>query len=157
LIERSAVRALLLSPEEELLMMKITEPGSGRAFWLTPGGGMDAGESLLTSLRREILEETGLADFEIGPEVWHREHRFTWDGRAILQRERFYLVKVERFEPTAIYMPDDVERDAFGGFRWWPVWEIEQSSQSFAPRRLGRHLRSLIRHGPPARPLTLTD
>jgi 8-oxo-dGTP pyrophosphatase MutT (NUDIX family) len=137
--------------------MKITEPGSGRSFWLTPGGGMDAGEAPLTGLRREIFEETGLADFEIGPEVWHREHRFTWDGRAFRQRERFYLVGVARFEPTAVYMPDNVERKAFAGFRWWSVSEIERSSHSFAPRSLGSYLRLLIEHGPPVRPLILTD
>lgn len=137
--------------------MKLTEPFSGRSFWLTPGGGVNAGESPVTSLRREIFEETGLADFEIGPEVWRRQHRFTWDGRDILQRERFYLVGIERFEPTAAYMPDKVEQDAFEGFRWWAASEIEQSDQSFAPRSLGSYLRLLIRRGPPARPVNLTD
>jgi len=137
--------------------MKITEPGSGRSFWLTPGGGVHAGESPVTSLRREIYEETGLADFEIGPEVWRREHRFTWDGRAILQRERFYVVRIDRFEPTASYMPDKVEKDAFGGFRWWSASEIERSPQSFAPGNLGSYLQSLIQHGPPVHPLVLLD
>lgn len=34
-------------------------------YWCTPGGGMDDGESLHAALRREMIEETGIAP-EIG-------------------------------------------------------------------------------------------
>lgn len=156
MIERQAVRALLISPEDELLLIKIVEPQSKRSFWLTPGGGIDSGESPLTSLRREIFEETGLADFEIGPEVWRREHLFTWDGKAILQKERYYLVRVARFEPTHRHLPDEGERMAFGGFRWWRAEDIEQSQEAFAPKGLSRLLQALLQDGPPSQPLVLT-
>ncbi|MCL4298355.1 MAG: NUDIX domain-containing protein [Anaerolineae bacterium] len=156
MIERQAVRALLVSPEEELLLIKIVDPQSQRAFWLTPGGGMDPGESPAASLRREIFEETGLADFEIGPEVWRREHLFTWDGKAILQKERYYLVRVARFEPTLQHLPDEVERMAFGGFRWWRAADIEQTPEAFAPRGLSKLLQALLQNGPPPQPLVLT-
>lgn len=154
--ERQAVRALLINPADELLLIKIVEPQSQRAFWLTPGGGMDPGESSTASLRREIFEETGLTDFEIGPEVWYREHLFSWDGKAILQKERYYLVKVARFEPTHRHLPDEGERLAFGGFRWWRAEEIEQSQEAFAPRGLGHLFRTLLQNGPPPQPIVLT-
>lgn len=157
MINREAVRALLLNPQQELLLIKIVEPVSKRAFWLTPGGGIYPGEAPVTGLRREIFEETGLREFEVGPEVWRREHRFTWAGQRILQRERFYLVRVERFEPTARYLPDQVEQDAFAEFRWWAIGDIEPSPEAFAPRRLGQLLRSLIQNGFPAAPIFLTD
>jgi 8-oxo-dGTP pyrophosphatase MutT (NUDIX family) len=155
-IERQAVRALLISPQEQLLLIKIIEPQSKRAFWLTPGGGVDPSESPTAGLKREIFEETGLTGFEIGPEVWHREHLFTWAGRSIRQREKFYLVKVPRFEPTPQHLPDEVERAAFDGFRWWGVTEIEHSQEEFAPGGLGQLLQALLRDGPPAQPIVLT-
>lgn len=35
--------------------------GAARGFWCTPGGGLELGESLIDGVKREILEETGVA------------------------------------------------------------------------------------------------
>ena len=52
MIERYAARALLLTAQEQLLLIKIIEPKSGRGFWLTPGGGIDSVESTTQQLRK---------------------------------------------------------------------------------------------------------
>lgn len=45
--------------------LKANNSNLTEAFWCTPGGGIDFGESLHEGLRREMLEETGVAP-EIG-------------------------------------------------------------------------------------------
>jgi 8-oxo-dGTP pyrophosphatase MutT (NUDIX family) len=116
---RRAVRALLVTPARELLLMQVREPESRRVFWITPGGGLEASERPRDGLRRELVEETGQADLALGPEVWTREHAHRWNGRDQVQRERFYLVRTPRFTPDPAGMPDAGEREAFLLYRWW--------------------------------------
>ncbi len=94
-IHRNAVRALLISPETEILMMQLRDPETAHRFWITPGGGLLDEELPETGLRRELSEEVGLRDFTAGPLVWKRQHTFNWAGRRICQRERIYVVRTE--------------------------------------------------------------
>ena len=148
--ERRAVRALLLTPEAEVLLMRFVTPG--RSVWITLGGGLLAGEEAVAGLHRELHEETTRSGWRIGPEVWRRSATFELDGDMLTQHERYFLVPTPRFEPPAD-MPDEVERRVFGGFRWWAVDEIRASPERFAPRRLGECLAALLADGPPLSPI----
>lgn len=44
----------------KILLIQHREHKSGRAYWLLPGGGMEAGETEEEAVRREVLEETNL-------------------------------------------------------------------------------------------------
>lgn len=147
---RRAVRALMLTPDGEVLLMKAQEPKSGREVWFAPGGGREGDESAEACLRRELAEETGRSDFSIGPAIWTREHTFDWGGRVISQMEIYHLVETERFDPVMEDNPSQVEADAFLEFRWWTVEQIEVSDELFAPRRLAALVEDLAAAGPPA-------
>ena len=127
--DRHAVRAVLLTPQAEVLLIKFVAPQ--RQFWLTPGGGAESDESALQTLRRELREEIGRDDFEIGPEIWRRTTSFSWNGNTRTQHERYFLVPTERFEPPED-MLDEAERRWFGGFRWWQVDDLHGSEERFA-------------------------
>ena len=60
---RPATRALVLDDADRVLLVRM---GDGdRAVWVTPGGGVEPGETDDEAVRRELLEETGLGDFEL--------------------------------------------------------------------------------------------
>ncbi|MHC4777580.1 MAG: NUDIX hydrolase [Planctomycetota bacterium] len=148
-VTRKAVRAVILTPEGSILLMRAQEPVSGRQVWFTPGGGREPGESPEACLGRELAEEIGPFARAIGPPIWVRTHTFDWGDRRITQNETYHLVRSDRFTPLSTGNPDPVEASAFREFRWWTAAEIAGSNDLFAPRQLARFLARLIEFGPP--------
>jgi ADP-ribose pyrophosphatase YjhB (NUDIX family) len=52
--------SMILRRERRILLIR-HEKG-GREVWLLPGGGVNAGESLVDALKREVAEECGIED-----------------------------------------------------------------------------------------------
>ena len=148
---RHAARALVIDAAGRVLLVRWVNEDHGVDTWLTPGGGIDDGESPEEALRRELREEAGLTEYEAGPVVWTRRHAFPWYGRTVDQRETFTLVRVPAFEAR----PDPRAIDAEGvrEVRWWTLAELEVSDATFAPRGLAALLRELEDSGPPAEPV----
>jgi 8-oxo-dGTP pyrophosphatase MutT (NUDIX family) len=147
---RYAARAVVLDPDDRILLVRWVNEDNGVDVWLTPGGGVDEGEDEAAALRRELREETGLDSFEPGPAIWSRRHSFPWYERTVDQRETFVLVRVPAFEPR----PDLAALDAEGvrEIRWWTPAELEASDATFSPRRLAALLRELLADGAPPEP-----
>lgn len=154
---RHAVRALLLDPDQRVLLVRFEFPGA--TVWALPGGGVEPDEEPVDALRRELIEEVGLHDVEPGPEIWRREvtMRFEheapgrwWDG----QHDHIHLVHVPAFEPRPALTWEQLRAERVHELRWWTLPEIRTSAAMFAPRALATHLTTLLRDGPPAEPVT---
>jgi ADP-ribose pyrophosphatase YjhB (NUDIX family) len=152
-VVRAGVRALVLDPDDRVLLVRFVNPESGEEFWATPGGGIDPGEQLDDALRRELREETGLDDVEVGPVVWTRRHVFPWAGKTLDQSERIVLVRVPAFEPRPLLTAAQLREEGVHELRWWTLGELTVSGANFAPRRIVRFLRQLIEEGPPPVPI----
>jgi 8-oxo-dGTP pyrophosphatase MutT (NUDIX family) len=152
---REAVRAVVLDRDSRILLFKaFPDAARSRHFWITPGGGVAVGESAQNALKRELAEECGLFGCEIGPPIWVREHVFALpsSGQLIRQRERFYLVRIERHE-VDVSGWDDFERTFMGEHRWWTLGEIQVSDDKFAPHRLAHFLADIVGGQTPSEPV----
>ena len=142
----------MLDPDDRVLLVEFSFPDA--VVWATPGGGLAEGETDEQALRRELVEEAGLEDFELGSRVWDRTHiqpfgQGRWDGQV----ERFYVVRVPAFEPTPRLTWEQLRLEGVTAVRWWELDELEATQTTFAPRRLPTLVRELLLHGPPAKPV----
>jgi 8-oxo-dGTP diphosphatase len=149
---RSAVRAVLLDPDNRILLVRFEFPTG--TLWATPGGGIERGESSEDAIRRELGEETGLASPEIGPLLWTRLHIIPfiggqWDG----QREQYYLVRTAAFSPSPRHSWEQLNAEYLFELRWWTQEELGGAEELFAPRRLPELVQSLLHDGPPKEPI----
>lgn len=148
---REAVRALVLDPDDRVLLVRFEFPDAGTR-WALPGGGLEAGESDHGALRRELDEELGLTGVEIGPHVWNRLHVIPFiDGKWDGQRERIHLVRAPSFEPSPRLSWEELRAEYLFEVRWWHLHELHEGLP-FVPASLHRHLEALLRDGPPNQP-----
>jgi 8-oxo-dGTP pyrophosphatase MutT (NUDIX family) len=147
-VERTAIRALIVTPDREVLLLRIRSP-EGLLLWIAPGGGVESGESAEEALRRELEEEVGLIGCEIGPVVWRRRATFNWGTWRVTQREDYRIVHVERFEPV---MTDALEAEITEALRWWPVDELAAADHRVVPTSLADILSRYWAEGAPVEP-----
>lgn len=148
---RHASRALVLDPQNRTLLVRFEHEGS--AWWATPGGGLEGGESYEDAVRRELLEEAGIGGVPIGPCIWVREHTFPWMGKVLRQRERIHLVLVAALPEAPSFSDQRLRQEGIAGRRWWTLEEMLRSEETFTPRRLPQLLQELLERGAPAEPI----
>jgi 8-oxo-dGTP pyrophosphatase MutT (NUDIX family) len=157
-IPRPGSRVLLLDARERLLLFRIDDPEVDlRSFWITPGGALEESETFEEAARREVLEETGLADFVLGLCVWLRPHVWRWGERWIASDERYFLARVDSNE-VSLEGQEPHERSVLTEYRWWSLPELEAArDEVFVPRGLAALLAPLLAGDIPATPIEVGE
>ncbi|MET7451786.1 NUDIX hydrolase [Streptomyces sp. NPDC005574] len=152
---RKVARLVLLDPQDRILLLHGHEPDDpANNWWFTPGGGLEGDETREEAARRELVEETGITEVELGPVLWRRRCSFPFAGRRWDQDEWYYLARTTQTATGATGLTE-LERRSLRGARWWTCQELAQAHETVYPTRLAGLLRRLLDDGPPAGPVTL--
>ncbi len=139
---RDIARALVFDPKDRLLLIAYeavrdvypARPG-GRKFWFLPGGGLEAGETHEQALRRELEEEIGVTDVELGPWVGCCEGPFLLFRKPRFARERYCAVRLANADIDTARLAE-TEDNPILDVRWWRLAELRATSDRVEPQGL---------------------
>jgi 8-oxo-dGTP pyrophosphatase MutT (NUDIX family) len=133
---RRAVRVLVVDEADRMLLFLDSDLGLDPVthWWVTPGGGVDPGESDLEAGVRELREETGLvvaASDLVGP-LLTRVVVHGYSDKVVDQVEVFYVVRVASFEvDTAGHTEEELLTVA--DIRWWTLADLASTTDDVWP------------------------
>lgn len=132
---RCTARVLLIDDRDRILLFADSDPGvPGVHWWITPGGGIDDGESEMVAAVREVEEETGLRITEadlLGPTM-RRTVVHGYSDVVIDQQDVFYACWVPEFEVSTAGHTEE-ELLTMAGHRWWTHTELATTDEVIWP------------------------
>lgn len=147
-VPRLAGRVLLLDPDGRILLVH-ERLGGDEPHWLTPGGGVEAGERPSQAAEREVFEETGIA-IALSPDtepilVEHDVWTVPVPGGVTYdQTNLFFLAAVPAGLTATPQALTELERHTHLGYRWWTLDELRATDQRVFPARLADVLAGVL-------------
>ena len=131
-----ALQGIIINEAEELLLLSSARRGDHG--WQTVSGGLEAGETILEGMLREVREEVG--EIAIRPLAVLHSHTFHYDENVPFMVGIYYLL---RYEGGAVIPGDDM---IGSDFKWWGLAELETAvAQQKAQLHFSTHLWMLRR------------
>jgi len=137
--KRPSSRLLVIDPLQRTLLFRFVHKHGAladQAYWATPGGGLEEGESFEEAACRELLEETGIQRSDVGRHVAERAFRMQLpDGEYVWAEERFFLVHVSSNVLSGAQWTS-LEREVMADNHWWSLAELAGTSETIYPEDL---------------------
>jgi 8-oxo-dGTP pyrophosphatase MutT (NUDIX family) len=154
---RDSARIILLDAEDRVLLFQFDDPlEDNQSAWITPGGGVEDGESLGQAACRELREETGriARPGDLGRAVAVSRGSWEFRGQPLYSEDWFFVWRVPAFEPDATGWTA-LEREVHCGWRWWTAAELDGTAEIVFPAGLGGLVRALGGGAVPPEPVVL--
>jgi 8-oxo-dGTP pyrophosphatase MutT (NUDIX family)/FMN phosphatase YigB (HAD superfamily) len=153
---RHSARAVIVNNAGHVLLCKYSfiHADGEKVFWVTPGGGLQEGESYEDALKRELHEETGLKLNNVGSWLWTREVLIHGQCATFVSNERLFLVQIDHVVVDLANLSSN-ERETLHEFRWWHTDDIQKSGEEFSPPAIGAIVHSINAGLIPVSPVTI--
>jgi len=154
--KRASARLILVNPDDRILLFRVDElaandpfrtpglPARDHSFWITPGGGVEPGETMVQAAHRELCEETGLVAPDLGAPVYYREKMLENGSGRMLSQEHFFLVRLSARAAISTLGHTELERRDIHTHRWWPLAELESTVETIYPEGFPAMVRHLL-------------
>lgn len=134
---RLTSRILVLDETNRLLLFltKGSVPAQ-QTRWITPGGGVDPGETHHDAACRELFEETGMVADDLGEAVSTDDFAVDYPGGDHdAGHVEFYLLRTMAFTPSSDNWTPEEHGDILE-HRWWSIDDLRTTTEPYEPTDL---------------------
>ncbi len=143
---RQVGRVLIRNHAGEVFLLRGKDPGEPDrpAFWFTPGGKIDPGETAQEAAARELREEVGIEvePAALGDVIGTEDVTYRFNGISYRQTGVFFALNHEspRLQTEGL---NALEAQTIDIGRWWPLAELQTTEDVIYPEHLREMLASL--------------
>ncbi|HEX9198837.1 MAG TPA: NUDIX domain-containing protein [Acidobacteriaceae bacterium] len=133
---RRTARVMVFDPAGRVLLIRcVVMRANGQfAFWLTPGGEIEAGETPLEAARRELREEVGL-EVEVAGPVYEEATQFEHQGEMRDNLDFMFTARCAAEAPVLRGVTAD-EIAIMKEIRWWTAEEVRAAGVGIGGERV---------------------